>query len=94
MTLTIYCSVSEAGVQLGVSTTATVFPNAMSGIVLLHAALLLLAVRWARAQDVTVTGTIFANNNASFYINGELIAVDPIHTAPHNALNVSFQVMR
>ena len=65
--------------------------NTMSGIVLLQTVLLLLAVHCARAQD-TITGTIFANNNASFYINGELIAVDPIHIVPHNAFNVSFQV--
>jgi hypothetical protein len=40
----------------------------------------------------TVTGTIYANNNASFYVNGKLVAVDPIPLAPHNAFNVSFEV--
>ena len=40
----------------------------------------------------TVTGTIYCNNNISLYVNGKLVAVDPVPTAPHNAFNVSFQV--
>ena len=40
----------------------------------------------------TVTGTVFCNNDFSLYINGELVAVDPIPTTPHNAVNVSFRV--
>ena len=48
-----------------------------------------------RAQNVEmVTGTIYVNNNFTFYINGELIAKDPVHSAPHNAYNVSFNVSK
>ena len=55
--------------------------------------LVFLAARCATSTEVeTVTGTIYANNNASFYVNGELVAVDPIPVAPHNAFNVSFEI--
>ena len=55
--------------------------------------LVLLAARIATSSDAeTVTGTIYCNNNISLYVNGELVAVDPVPTAPHNAFNVSFQV--
>ena len=48
-----------------------------------------------RAQNVEmVTGTIYVNNNFTFYINGELIAKDPVESAPHNAYNVSFNVSK
>ena len=39
-----------------------------------------------------IDGTIYVNNNFTFYINGELIAKDPVETAPHNAYNVTFAV--
>ena len=59
-------------------------------------ALLLLAavghVSCAADETETVTGTIYCNNKISFYVDGELVAVDPVPTAPHNAFNVSFQV--
>ena len=45
------------------------------------------------AQDVSmVSGTIYVNNNFTFYINGELKARDPVEGAPHNAYNVTFSV--
>lgn len=44
------------------------------------------------AEVSTVSGTIYCNNNVSFYVNGELVAVDPITGAPHNAFNVTFEV--
>ena len=44
------------------------------------------------AREKTITGTIYSNNNASLYVNGKLVAVDPVPVAPHNAFNVSFQV--
>ena len=45
------------------------------------------------AQDVNmISGTIYVNNNFTFYINGELIARDPVEAAPHNAYNVTFPV--
>ena len=49
-------------------------------------------VSCAADETETVTGTIYCNNNISFYVNGELVAVDPVPIAPHNAFNVSFQV--
>lgn len=44
------------------------------------------------ATHETITGTIYCNNNATLYVNGRLVARDPIETAPHNAFNVSFEV--
>ena len=38
-----------------------------------------------RAQDEMVSGTIYVNNNFTFYINGEIVAKDPVVGAPHNA---------
>ena len=46
----------------------------------------------AQEDGETVTGTIYVNNNFTFYINGELIARDPVETIPHNAFNVSFTI--
>lgn len=47
------------------------------------------------AQEMeTVTGTIFSNNEFFLYVNGELVAEDPIKTIPHNAVNVTFSVLR
>ena len=47
----------------------------------------------ASAQDMeTVTGTIYCNNEASLYVNGQLVASDPVPGVPHNAFNVRFQV--
>ena len=48
--------------------------------------------RPSSAREKTITGTIYSNNNASLYVNGKLVAVDPVPVAPHNAFNVSFQV--
>lgn len=45
----------------------------------------------AEGKEV-INGTIYCNNEFSLYINGELIATDPVPTAPHNAYNVSFTV--
>ena len=42
----------------------------------------------------TITGTIFCDNDFNFYVNGELVAQDPITTFPHNAVNVSFSIPR
>lgn len=41
-------------------------------------------------ETVTITATIYGNNNASLYIDGKLVAVDPVPVAPHNAYNASF----
>ena len=46
------------------------------------------------AQEMeTITGTIYCDNDFSFYVNGELIVEDPIPIIRHNALNVSFSVL-
>ena len=56
---------------------------------------LALMVAHSAQEDVeTVTGTFYVNNNFTFYINGELIAQDPVVTLPHNAYNVSFTIPR
>lgn len=52
---------------------------------------MLAAAHCARGDDEIITGTVYCNNNVSLYINGELVAVDPVHIAPHNAFNVSFR---
>lgn len=50
-------------------------------------------VMWCGAQDLEViNGTIYVNNEFTFYINGEKVAEDP--TLDHNAYNVSFTVER
>jgi hypothetical protein len=41
---------------------------------------------------VTITGVIYADNYFEFFVNGELIAVDPVDFTPHQAVGVSFQV--
>ena len=48
----------------------------------------------AQGDMETITGTVFCNNWFSLYINGELVATDPLPSAPHNSLNVSFRVPR
>lgn len=54
-------------------------------------AFMLAVARYARcADDEIITGTIYCNNNSTLYINGELIATDPVPITPHNAYNVSF----
>ena len=58
---------------------------------LLAAAALLLSV-CCSAQTETVTGTIYCNNYFKLYANGREIADDPIDSAPHNAVNVTFEV--
>ena len=42
------------------------------------------------AEDEFITGTIYCNNNSTLYIDGELVATDPVPIIPHNAYNVSF----
>ena len=42
----------------------------------------------------TITGTVYVDNDFSFYINGELIIEDPVPIIRHNAVNVSFRVPR
>ena len=52
---------------------------------------LLAVARYTRcAEEETITGTIFSNNNSTLYIDGELVAIDPVPIAPHQAYNVSF----
>ena len=47
----------------------------------------------AKAQDrEVITGTIYCDNNFTFYVNGEFVAQDPLPTIPHGAVNVSFEV--
>lgn len=47
----------------------------------------------AHTQEMeTVTGTIYCNNNATLYVNGKLVARDPVTVVPHNAYHVAFQV--
>lgn len=41
---------------------------------------------------INITGTIFSNNNFTFYVNGKFIVQDPIPSIPHNAVNVTFRV--
>ena len=46
---------------------------------------------YARSAEVeTITGTIYSNNNSTLYIDGELVAKDPVPIAPHQAYNVTF----
>ncbi len=45
-------------------------------------------------ESETITGTIFCDNDFMFYINGELVAEDPVDIIPHNALNVTFTIPR
>ena len=58
------------------------------------ALLQLLSLGFAQEDDMeTITGTIFCNNGFAFYVNGELVAEDPIPIL-HNAVNVSFTIPR
>ena len=61
-------------------------------ITIVNAIALLIVHICAQEEDEIVTGTIYVNNNFTFYINGELIAQDPVETIPHNAFNVTFTV--
>ena len=40
----------------------------------------------------TINGTIYCDNNFTFFIDGELIQQDPVDTFPHNAVNVTFSI--
>lgn len=54
-----------------------------------------LSIAATQAQEVeTITGTIYCDNNFTFYVNGEFIAQDPLPTIPHGAVNVSFEVVQ
>ena len=58
------------------------------------AILQLFSLCFAQGDNVkTITGTIFCNNGFAFYVNGELVAEDPI-PIQHNAVNVSFTIPR
>ena len=43
-------------------------------------------------KTVTITGTIFVDNNFTLYVNGREVARDPVEIIPHNAVNVTFTV--
>lgn len=46
-----------------------------------------------QAQEMeTVNGTIYSDNNFTFYVNGEFIARDPVEVIPHNAVNITFRI--
>ncbi len=60
---------------------------------------LCVVAKWqpASAQEEgmeTVNGTVYCNNEFKLWIDGVLIAEDPIPFGPHNAYNVSFQVAK
>ena len=59
------------------------------GLVMLH----LLATASSQEME-TITGTVYCDNDFLLYVNGELVAEDPIKTGPHNAVNVSFSIQR
>ena len=61
-------------------------------LLLLCALLQVTAVCGQEPQLEAITGTIYCNNEAKLYVNGELVAADPVATVPHNAFNVEFQV--
>ena len=61
-------------------------------LLLVCALLQVTAVYGQEPQLETVTGTVYCNNEARLYVNGELVATDPVATVPHNAFNVEFQV--
>ena len=46
----------------------------------------------AQNSESTITGTIFADNNFTLYVNGKEVARDPVEIIPHNAVNVTFTV--
>ena len=49
----------------------------------------------SNAQEMEIiTGTIYCDNDFTFYVNGEQIAQDPIPIIRHNAVNVTFTVPR
>ena len=55
--------------------------------------LVLSAMTLCSAHEMeNITGTIFCNNDFSFYVNGELIKEDPL--IRHNAINVTFPIPR
>lgn len=43
------------------------------------------------SPPVTITGQVFADNNFQLWVNGELVAEDPIEFTPHNVVSVSFE---
>ena len=47
----------------------------------------LLAGIYAQPEYETINGTIYCDNNFRFYVNGELVAEDPVPVVPHNAHN-------
>ena len=54
--------------------------------------ILILVLFACQSESKTVKGTIYANNEARFWVNGELIAEDPVPIIPINAFNVSFEI--
>jgi hypothetical protein len=48
----------------------------------------------ALASETTITGTIFCDNYfEAFYLNGELIATDPIESMPHQPFVVTMAMI-
>lgn len=62
----------------------------LQSIVLLRMLVLLLNLV-VTAQAVTISGTIYCDNDFEFYFNGLLVAKDPLDFTPHNAVKVSFE---
>jgi len=46
----------------------------------------------ARVEKTTITGTLYADNWVTLYINGKEVIEDPFSSTPHNAMNLSFEV--
>ena len=69
-------------------------PSTMAGetLLLVCALLQVMMVSGQEPQMEMVTGTVYCNNQAKLYVNGELVATDPVAIVPHNAFNVEFQV--
>ena len=64
----------------------------MSAFFVLLSALYLVNCNAQDSETVTIRGTVYGNNEFKLWINGELVAEDPVPLIPHNAYNVSFEV--
>ena len=62
---------------------------ALCGVIIL---LLKLVVGGYAEKMDTINGTIYCDNDFTFYVNGEFIVKDPVPITPHGAVNVSFTV--
>jgi hypothetical protein len=56
--------------------------------------LFLVALSTIKSETQTITATIYADNYFEFYLNGNLVKVDPLDFTPHNAVKFSFQVTK